>query len=69
MRNEFDANRALQPLPLAMRLQAGGWQVGANALQPVKPPGHASGPCQREVGRLAGSHLCPLIPQTGNTST
>ena len=37
MRNEFDANRALQPLPLAMRLQSGGWQVGAHALQPVKP--------------------------------
>lgn len=37
MQNEFDANRALQPMPLAMRLQGAGWQVGAHALQPVKP--------------------------------
>lgn len=37
MRNEFDANRTLQPVPLAMRLQGAGWQVGAHALQPVKP--------------------------------
>lgn len=36
MRNEFGANLALQPVPLAMRLQAAGWQVGTHALQPVK---------------------------------
>lgn len=37
MRNEHDANMALQPMPLAARLQSAGWHVGRNALQPVKP--------------------------------
>ena len=34
MRSEHSANVALQPVPLAQRLQAAGWQVGKHALTP-----------------------------------